>query len=133
MWQISREQVLLLGGARTLLMQIAHPLVAEAVYQHSTVFEQPFQRLWRTLTLTYGMVFGTREEVEQSAEEIHRAHRPATGTLANAVGAYAQGTAYNARNPKLGLWVYATLVEGALSTYQAPHRGYSAGYSASLL
>lgn len=117
-WKINREQVLLLGGARALLMQIAHPLVAESVYQHSYVFNRPYLRLKRTLDLTLSMVFGTIEEVEHTIAEINRAHRPATGHLTKSVGKYAVGAPYNPRNPKLSMWVYATLVEGALTGYE---------------
>lgn len=117
-WKINREQILLLGGARALLMQIAHPLVAESVYEHSYVFTKPYLRLKRTLDLTLSLVFGTVEEVQQSIDEIDRVHRPATGRLANDTGNYPSGTPYNPRNPKLALWVYATLVEGALHGYE---------------
>ncbi len=78
-WKINREQIILLGGARALLMQIAHPLVAESVYEHSYVFTKPYLRLKRTLDLTLSMVFGTVEEVQQATDEIYRVHRPATG------------------------------------------------------
>lgn len=117
-WKINREQALLLGGARALLMQIAHPLVAESVYHHSYVFTKPYLRLKRTLDLTLSLVFGTVEEVQQAIDEINRVHRPATGRLATPTGNYPTGTPYNPRNPKLALWVYATLVEGALYGYE---------------
>lgn len=117
-WKINREQIILLGGARALLMQIAHPLVAESVYQHSYVFTKPYLRLKRTLDLTLSMVFGTVEEVQQATDEINRVHKPATGRLTTSTGNYPSGTPYNPRNPKLALWVYATLVEGALHGYE---------------
>jgi uncharacterized protein (DUF2236 family) len=117
-WKINREQVLLLGGARALLMQIAHPLVAESVYHHSYMFTKPYLRLKRTLDLTLSLVFGTVEVVQQATDEINRVHRPATGRLAIPTGNYPSGTPYNPRNPKLALWVYATLVEGALHGYE---------------
>src|SRR5690242_2400955 len=34
-WRVSRETTLLLGGGRALLLQIAHPLVAAGVVEHS--------------------------------------------------------------------------------------------------
>lgn len=125
-WKINREQVILLGGARALLMQIAHPLVAESVYHHSYVFTKPILRLRRTLDLTLSMVFGTVEEVQHATDEINRVHRPATGRLENATGDYQAGTPYNPRNPKLALWVYATLIEGAIHGYENYLRPLSA-------
>jgi uncharacterized protein (DUF2236 family) len=34
-WRIHREDALLLGGGRALIMQVAHPLVAAGVGEHS--------------------------------------------------------------------------------------------------
>ena len=34
-WRVDREMVLLLGGGRALLMQLAHPKVAAGVADHS--------------------------------------------------------------------------------------------------
>ena len=48
-WRVNREGVLLLGGGRALLLQVAHPLVAAGVAQHSNYREDPFGRLYRTL------------------------------------------------------------------------------------
>lgn len=117
-WQVNREQVLLLAGAKVLLMQIAHPMVAESVYNHSYVFKKPILRLYRTLKLTFAMVFGTREEVQQAIAEVERVHRPATGRIEDGIGKYDAGTSYNPRNPRQALWVLATLVEGAISAYE---------------
>jgi uncharacterized protein (DUF2236 family) len=118
LWKVNREQVLLLGGARALLLQVAHPLVAEAVYDHSYVFQRPIKRLLRTLDLTLKMVFGTRQEVLEAARTVNQTHHPVTGALSEAVGIYPKGTPYDAHDPELKLWVYATLVEGAVSTYE---------------
>ena len=109
---------MLLSGARVLLMQIAHPLVAESVYQHSYMFSKPYLRLKRTLDLTLATVFGTVDEVHAAIDEIDRVHRTATGRLENAAGHFPSGTPYNPRNPKLAMWVFATLVEGALHAYE---------------
>jgi uncharacterized protein (DUF2236 family) len=115
---VNREQVLLLGGARALLLQVAHPLVAEAVYDHSYVFQRPIKRLLRTLDLTLKMVFGTRQEVVEAARTVNQTHHPVTGVLSESSGVYPKGTPYDAHDPELKLWVYATLVEGAVSTYE---------------
>ena len=48
-WRVQREAVILLGGRRALLMQIAHPAVAAAVAEHSDFKQDPFGRLRRTI------------------------------------------------------------------------------------
>jgi uncharacterized protein (DUF2236 family) len=41
-WRLNREATILLGaGPRALLLQLAHPLVAEGVDQHSAFRENP--------------------------------------------------------------------------------------------
>jgi uncharacterized protein (DUF2236 family) len=116
-WTINRERVIQVAGGRVLLMQLAHPMVAEAVYDHSYVFDKPLIRLHRTLSLTLTMVFGTHTEREQAIAEIDAAHRPAVGELKEAVGKHDAGATYNPFNPRQALWVFATLIEGALSAY----------------
>jgi uncharacterized protein (DUF2236 family) len=43
-WRVNREAVLLLTGARALLLQTAHPLVAAGVADHSGFRRDPFGR-----------------------------------------------------------------------------------------
>ncbi|MGH7903971.1 MAG: oxygenase MpaB family protein [Candidatus Dormibacteraceae bacterium] len=118
-WKVNRETVLLLGGGRALLMQLAHPLVAAGVAEHSDFQRRPLDRLARTLELTLSMVFGTREEAVVAARRINQAHRTVQGTLSDGSGGVAAGAPYSARNPDLLLWVHATLVESAVLTYES--------------
>jgi uncharacterized protein (DUF2236 family) len=57
-WTIDREGILLLGAGRALLLQLAHPLVAAGVAQHSGFTADPLGRLRRTLDTSYALVFG---------------------------------------------------------------------------
>ena len=61
-WRVNREGVLLLGGGAALVLQVAHPLVAAGVAEHSNYREDPWGRLYRTLDLTTKIVFGSIEE-----------------------------------------------------------------------
>src|SRR5205814_8108927 len=63
--RIGRESVLMLGGARALLMQAAHPLVAAGIVDHSHYREDPWRRLARTMAALYTIVFGTRSEADR--------------------------------------------------------------------
>src|SRR5437667_9471751 len=47
-WRVARERILLVGGPAALLLQLAHPLVAEAVAAHSGFGREPLQRLLAT-------------------------------------------------------------------------------------
>ena len=106
-WRINQEPALLLGGGRALLMQLAHPGVAAGVAEHSDFRQRPLTRLIRTLELTLALTFGTREEALAAARQI------------NAVHQRVRGRGYSATDPRLLLWVHATLIDSALVTYEA--------------
>ena len=46
-WRVNRENVLMLGAGCTLLLQLAHPLVAAGVAEHSTFRSSPAARVLR--------------------------------------------------------------------------------------
>lgn len=117
-WRVDRETVLLLGGRRALLLQLAHPLVAQGVADHSNFQNDRFGRLFRTLDLSLTIVFGEPERSAAAIEQIKAVHRVVHGTLPRDVGAYKKGTPYRADDPELLLWVHATLVETALHFYE---------------
>lgn len=119
-WRVLGTPLLVLGGTRALLMQIAHPLVAEGVLQHSALRTDPFGRLVSTAEWVATVGFGTREEAESAIRSLSRVHRRVTGTLpeANATGANPAGTGFDAREPELMRWVLATLVDSFLVTYE---------------
>lgn len=117
--QLHRERLLILfGGQRSLLMQLAHPMVAQGVLDYSSVRRDPVGRLNRTLKLTQSFIFGTNEEVMQAAEKINRVHKAVQGTLQQKIGTHKAGTAYHALDPELLTWVWATLIDSAVLVYE---------------
>ena len=106
-WRINQEPALLLGGGRALLMQLAHPSVAAGVAEHSDFRRRPLDRLIRTLELTLALTFGTRAEALAAAHQINVVHQRV------------RGPGYQATDPRLLLWVHATLIDSALVTYEA--------------
>ena len=117
-WKIGREAAIMLGGARAVLMQLAHPLVAMGVSAHSSYMQDPFGRAMRTFMLGEMLTFGSFATARQAARTINRLHYHVHGLLPAEAGAYAGGTPYNARDPELLLWVHATLVDTILLTYK---------------
>ena len=103
--RVSSEAILLLGGGRALLMQLAHPQVAAGVADHSGFERDPFGRLRRTLEATYTIVFGTEEEADLVARQLWAVHEHVTGP------------GYHANDPELLMWVHATLVDTALRVH----------------
>lgn len=117
-WRVNREAVLLAGGGRALLMQVAHPLVAAGVARHSAFEREPLLRLWRTLDLTLTIVFADAAGALAAVQQIERRHRPVHGRLDEAVGRFAAGTEFDANDPELQHWVHATLVDSAMVTFE---------------
>ncbi len=113
-WRVNRESVLLLGGGRALLLQVAHPSVGAGVAQHSSYREDPWGRLSRTLDVTRRIVFGDTETAMRASLHLQGVHEHVQGTVED--GRHA-GDAYDARDHQLLLWVWATLVESALLIY----------------
>jgi uncharacterized protein (DUF2236 family) len=110
-WRVGREAVLLVGGGRALILQVAHPLVAAAVEQHSSYDTDPWGRLYRTIDVTTRIAFGDRETSAAAAAALRRVHARVTGEASD-------GTAYAANRPDLLLWVWATLLDTSLCVYR---------------
>lgn len=117
-WRVTRETAILLGGGRALLLQVAHPLVAAGVAEHSDFRRRPLERLWRTLDLMLTLVFADAASAVRAVRAIERVHARVHGVLDADVGPFARGMPYDAGDPALLLWVYATLMDTALLVYQ---------------
>ena len=117
-WRVNREQIMLLGGGRALLLQLAHPMVAAGVSQHSDFAADPMKRLRRTLDATLAIVFGTTDEAERAAAQVRAVHNSVRGTLTEDVGRYKAGTPYEANNPDYLRWVGATLLDTSIKVYE---------------
>lgn len=110
MRRITSEPALLLGARAALLMQLAHPLVAAAVADHSRFRDDPMSRLRATLRTISTIVFGTEDQARAAAHMVNAMH-------ATVAGRDDTGRAYSATDPHLLLWVYATLVHTAVGVY----------------
>src|SRR5207244_13206617 len=77
--RINRESFLLLGGTAALLMQVAHPLVAAGVDQHSDFRRSPLRRLVRTVDTTLAIVYRERATAEGALKRIGRRPAPVGG------------------------------------------------------
>ena len=120
-WKLHREVVLLAGWGRAILLQIAHPLVAQGVADHSGFAAERWARvgrLKRTVEAMLALTFGTPEESAAAAAGINRIHDRVHGHLPQSAGAFASGSSYSAHDPALLAWVHVTLVDTFLVTYE---------------
>lgn len=107
-WRLNREAMLLLGaGPRALLLQLAHPLVAAGVADHSDFRADPWRRLRATLRSYLAIVYGTTTSARAEIRRLNELHRAI------------EGSGYRARDPELSLWVHATLVDTTIVAHDA--------------
>jgi uncharacterized protein (DUF2236 family) len=116
--RIDREGVVLLGGGRSILLQLAHPFVAAGVDQHSNFQDEITDRLYRTLLFMHNLVVKDRRYVSKSLRRFHAMHQRIRGHLPQAAGCFSAGTPYSGTDPRAKLWVHATFVDTALKVYE---------------
>ena len=116
-WHVARESALFLGAERALLLQLAHPWVANAIAQHSGALADPLGRFHRTFHVMFSMIFGTLEQALVASRCLHRRHAAVTGTLPHTAAPFAAGSSYCANEASALLWVYATLIETAVQAH----------------
>jgi uncharacterized protein (DUF2236 family) len=117
-WEVDREMVLLAGGGRALLMQLAHPKVAAGVAQHSHFDEDPLGRLYRTMRAMWSIGFDEKQRAAAALERVKNVHRRVQGTIPPSEPLSA-GTPYDALDLELLFWVHATLIDTAIVVYDA--------------
>ena len=115
-WRVNREAAIYLGGMRALLMQLAHPKVAQGVADHSDFRRDPLGRLRRTFDTVHAIVFGAREEAMAAAGRLRDVHARVRGRLDHPIAG--QSRTYFANDPELLLWVHATLVDSSIASYR---------------
>lgn len=116
--RVTAEAFPLLGGGRALLLQLAHPLIAAGVAEHGSFQEDPLGRLLGTLRFVHTIVFGNRRQAERAAAWLARIHSSVQGRTTEATDRFPAGTHYSANDPELARWVFVTLIDTGLVSYQ---------------
>jgi uncharacterized protein (DUF2236 family) len=89
-------------AGRVLALQAMHPIVSAGLEQHSSVFDQPWQRAWETIGYGLELLFGDAERTARRVREMHRS-----------IGGTDQaGHRYHAWDREAWTWVH-------LSTFEA--------------
>lgn len=119
--KINGERLTVLGWGRAILMQMAHPLVAAGVAEHSSFTAGRFARLGRlhaTVRAMLDLTYGDEQTAAATAARINSIHERVNGRLREDAGKYAAGTRYSATDPRLLVWVHATLLESVPLAYE---------------
>ena len=119
--RVNKEAVVLLGWGRAVLLQLAHPLVAAAVADHSDYWSSPLQYLRRTKQTVGSMLdltYGTQDDVQLTADRINAIHERVHGRVRDDTDLFPTGTAYTATDPALLTWVHVTLIHSQVLAYE---------------
>lgn len=112
-WLLYREPIVILGGPRALLLQIAHPAVADGVTRYSNFKKDALGRGIRTFRAMAMIYFGTAHQAEATASRLQRVHQGIRGQYPNPAP-----QAYRATDPALMAWVLATLTDTTLLIFE---------------
>jgi len=118
--RVNAERVMLLAWPRAILLQIAHPLIAAGIDEHSTFRDGRFTaaaRLHHTVRAMLSLTYGSVAAREATIATINAIHKRVNGTLPERAGPFPAGTRYSAEDPALLLWVHATLLDSIPLVY----------------
>jgi uncharacterized protein (DUF2236 family) len=103
---VGSEGILLASGGAAVIMQTSHPQIAQGVHDHSDFARAPFSRLLTTMEWAFAVTFGTDAEAERVSAIVRALHKRVTGS------------GYRADDPRLQVWVNATLLANSVVIYQ---------------
>ncbi|CAN5548064.1 hypothetical protein BH10ACT6_BH10ACT6_14780 [soil metagenome] len=103
--EYAADGVLVLGGAAAILLQIADPVVARGVAEHSSFASDPMRRLRNTLSYVYAVGLGSEAQSTLAAGFVDRRHANIPGAM----------------DADRQLWVAATLHEVGRSVHEQVH------------
>ena len=101
---------MMVGGIRSLLLQMLHPHALQGVLDHSNFREDMHGRLRRTARFIAVTTYGHRDDAEAAIERVNRIHKAVDGTLPD-------GTPYAATDPRTLAWVHVAEATSFLAAY----------------
>jgi len=103
---------MMVGGIRSLLLQMLHPHALQGVLDHSDFRADMHGRLRRTARFIAVTTFAHRDEAMAAIERVNRIHAKVSGVLPD-------GTAYSAQNSRTLAWVHVAEATSFLEAYLA--------------
>ena len=100
-WRLFGDAASIVGGIRSLLVELTHPLAMAGVADHSRYLEEPLSRLQHTSAYFGVTIFGSSAEALRMTDRVRGIHRRVRGTAPD-------GRAYAAADPELLSWVSIT-------------------------
>ena len=101
---------MMVGGIRSLLLQMLHPHALQGVLDHSNFRSDMHGRLRRTARFIAVTTFGHRDDAMAAIERVNRIHSNVSGTLPD-------GSPYSATDPRTLAWVHVAEATSFLAAY----------------
>jgi uncharacterized protein (DUF2236 family) len=99
LWRYAGDWRSMLPGSATGVLQLMHPAIGAGVEQHSAFFDDPFDRIYRSIPQIWATIFAPDgEERGRRLRDVHRAIK----------GSDASGRRYHALDPDTFWWAHAT-------------------------
>ncbi|MFK7810825.1 MAG: oxygenase MpaB family protein [Saprospiraceae bacterium] len=114
-WKLYREPSIIVASYRALMLQVAHPAVADGVHQFSAFKKDYLGRAERTFTNMISIYFGDKQTALRSGFHLFSMHGRIRGTIELNDG---KSRSYAANDPDLLCWVLVTIVEATLHAYE---------------
>ncbi|HUG85209.1 MAG TPA: oxygenase MpaB family protein [Euzebya sp.] len=97
-WRVFSDAASIVGGVRSLLVQLTHPLAMAGVADHSRYLDEPLERLQHTSAYFAQITFGSTAEALAVSRRVQVLHQ-------RVVGRAPDGRPYDASDPELLSWV----------------------------
>lgn len=108
-WEVNRHTlVYFLGAIQSVQMQLCHPWIAVAVYEHSKIMTDPRQRQRLTYIYLWSLIYGDLDMALKKAQALYRVHTRVKGQVGEAVGRHGAEDTYDANEVNALLWVHVT-------------------------
>lgn len=117
-WTVGRETALVFGGTRSVLLQLAHPFVAESLKYVSGPGRNVRSRFIATMHYCSAMTFGDRDHVLKAARRVFAIHERVGGVLDVDAGAFPRGTRFRANEVEALWWVASTLWDSSVVAFE---------------
>lgn len=106
-WRVHADPLMGLASLRAVLLQVLHPVVMDAIDQHSDYRDDPWRRLHRLTEFVGLTTFGSATEAILQGSRVRAVH-------ARIRGRTAAGAEYTADDPQLLAWVHCCQVASFL-------------------
>lgn len=113
LWRYAGDWRSMLPGSATGVLQLMHPGIGAGVVEHSAFFEDPFDRIYRSIPQIWATIFAP--DAPARARRLRDVHRSIKGTDH-------LGRRYHALDPETFWWAHATFTWNMFRSVELFHR-----------